>query len=440
VASGAHDALRQHGALQRSQNAPSPPRGDDARGPAERMLPHRSNHLPASAPAPRAADERTGSARAWQRRMQEQQALLDHARDAIVLHGLDGCIEYWNGGAERLFGYDRNAAIGRTFAELMGPGAELDHAARQQLVERGAWNGVRECVDARGQMLSVERRCTLMPIGEAQTPTVVAIDTDVTERRRAEKEIVLLNNLLEQRIRSRTAQLEESNEALRGLAYSIAHDLRAPLASVDVFSEQLQQRAQGLDERSAHYLQRVRAGVQLMSELTNGLLALANLSNAPLLHHSVDLSALAAAAVERLREHEPRRAVTVTIHETPRTEGDVRLLTDVMENLLGNAWKFTSRTDRACIEFGADPAADGGCRYWVRDNGAGFDPAYAYKLFKPFQRLHTVDEFSGTGIGLAIVRKIVARHGGRIWAESPPGGGAVFSFTLGGPLAGAPRP
>jgi PAS domain S-box-containing protein len=376
--------------------------------------------------------ESAASVGSWQRRAQEQAMLLDLARDAIILLGFDGIIRSWSGGAERLFGFGRLEAIGRTLGDLMGPGAALDTEAQQQLARRGSWRGVVECIDARGQVLSVDRRCTVMPMGDDQAPTIVAIDTDVTERRRAEKEIVLLNNLLEQRIRQRTAQLEESSEDLRGVAYSLAHDLRAPLASVEVFSRELQQRAQGLDDRSRHYLQRVRAGIALMSDLTSGLLALANLSSAPLLHHSVDLSALAMAAVQRLREQQPQRQVTVAIEETPRATGDVRLLTDLMENLVGNAWKFTSRTNDARIEFGAEVAADGRCRYHVRDNGAGFDPAYAYKLFKPFQRLHTPDEFAGTGIGLAIVRKIVARHGGQIWAESRPDAGAVFTFTLGG--------
>jgi PAS domain S-box-containing protein len=376
--------------------------------------------------------ESAASVGSWQRRAQEQAMLLDLARDAIILLGFDGIIRSWSGGAERLFGFGRLEAIGRTLGDLMGPGAALDADAQQQLAQRGSWRGVVECIDARGQVLSVDRRCTVMPMGDDQVPTIVAIDTDITERRRAEKEIVLLNNLLEQRIRHRTAQLEESSEDLRGVAYSLAHDLRAPLASVEVFSRELQQRARGLDDRSRHYLHRVRAGIALMSDLTSGLLALANLSSAPLLHHSVDLSALATAAVQRLREQEPQRQVTVAIEETPRATGDVRLLTDLMENLVGNAWKFTSRTNHARIEFGAEVAADGRCHYRVRDNGAGFDPAYAYKLFKPFQRLHTPDEFAGTGIGLAIVRKIVARHGGQIWAESRPGAGAAFTFTLGG--------
>lgn len=406
------------------------------------MVSTSSDGRPAATAAAPAAGHSDADPLFWQRRALEQAALLDHARDAIVLHGFDGRIQYWNGGAERMFGFSREAALGRTFAELMGPGAGLPAAAERELTARGSWLGVLECVDARGQVLTVERRCTVMAVGHEQVPTVLAVDTDITERRRAEKEIVLLNNLLEQRIRSRTAQLEASNEDLRGLAYSIAHDLRAPLSSLNVFSRELEQRARGLDDKSQHYLRRIRAGVQLMTELTGGLLALADLSNAPLLRHSVDLSSLAAAAIDRLREREPGRAVTVKILPTRRAQGDVRLLTDVMENLLGNAWKFTSARRDACIEFGGEWTDDGRYRYWVRDNGAGFDPAYAYKLFKPFQRLHAAGDFAGTGIGLAIVRKIVARHGGEVWAESARGEGAAFSFTLGelGPIATASGP
>jgi PAS domain S-box-containing protein len=254
---------------------------------------------------------------------------------------------------------------------------------------------------------------------------------DATERRRAEKEIVLLNNVLEQRIRKRTAELEESNEDLRDFAYSLAHDLRAPLSSIDGFSAQLELRlAAQLDEKSRHYLTRVRAGVKLMADLTDALLALADLSNTQLMHQTVDLSAVARAVVERLRERDPGRNVRVTVEETLRAEGDVRLLTDVMENLLGNAWKFTSRMPAAEIVFGGVAWPNGSYLYHVKDNGAGFDPAYAYKLFGPFQRLHTANEFEGTGIGLAMVRKIVSRHGGRVWAESLPGEGASFYFTL----------
>lgn len=263
------------------------------------------------------------------------------------------------------------------------------------------------------------------------TPLLLDQVQDLTERRRAEKEIVLLNNLLEQRIRRRTAELEESNEDLRDFAYSLAHDLRGPLASIDGFSAQLEHQLKDhLDTRASHYLRRVRAGVQMMSELTDGLLALADVSRTELQHQTVDLSEIAATIVERMREHHPQRDVVVEIEPTPNAQGDKRLLTDVMENLLGNAWKFSSHQPVARIQFSARHADSGWC-YCLKDNGAGFDPAYKSKLFTPFQRLHTVAEFEGTGIGLAMVRKIISRHGGRIWAESQPGQGASFYFTLG---------
>jgi PAS domain S-box-containing protein len=370
-------------------------------------------------------------ARLSQRRLREQSELLDQARDAIVVHDLNRTIRYWNKGAERMFGFRREQAVGQTFESLMGPGATLSPPATAELLTKGAWTGELDCIDAQHRMIVVERRCTVMLNSDGAPTAVLAVNTDVTERRRAEKEIVLLNNVLEQRIRKRTAELEESNEDLRDFAYSLAHDLRAPLASIDGFSAQLELRlAPQLDDKARHYLKRVRAGVKLMADLTDALLALADLSNTQLLHQNVDLSAIARSIVERVREQEPDRRVEVLIEDTPRAQGDVRLLTDVMENLLGNAWKFTSRTQHARIVFGGQSWPNGSYLYHVKDNGAGFDPAYAYKLFGPFQRLHTTAEFEGTGIGLAMVRKIVSRHGGRVWAESQPGEGASFYFTL----------
>lgn len=372
------------------------------------------------------------AARATTRRQLDQQnELLDQSRDAVVVHSLDGVLRYWNLGAQRMFGFTREQAIGQTFESLMGPGAALTDSAAAKLIAQGEWVGELGCVDASGRMLIVERRCTVVPGDQGEAAAVLTVNSDVTERRRAEKEIVLLNNVLEQRIRNRTAELEESNEDLRDFAYSLAHDLRAPLASIDGFSAQLELRLVGLlDDKSRHYLRRVRAGVKTMSDLTDALLALADLSNTQLVHQNVDLSALAAGIVERLREHEPGRHVTLSIDDTQQAQGDVRLLTDVLENLLGNAWKFTSQLPRAAIEFGGQSWPNGSYLYHVKDNGVGFDPAYGYKLFGPFQRLHTTAEFEGTGIGLAMVRKIVSRHGGRVWAESMPGEGASFYFTL----------
>jgi light-regulated signal transduction histidine kinase (bacteriophytochrome) len=217
--------------------------------------------------------------------------------------------------------------------------------------------------------------------------------------------------------------------------------LRAPLASIDGFSARLEQRlSDHPDETNRHYLQRIRAGVKVMADFTDALLALADLAHTELRRLPVDLSALARGITGRLREQQPWRDVSVEVFDTPPADGDPRLLAAVMENLIGNAWKFTSRTAAARIVFGSETGASGACLYHVKDTGAGFDPAYAHKLFGPFQRLHTTSEFAGTGIGLAMVRKIVSRHGGHIWAESLPGAGASFYFTLNEETVVPPRP
>lgn len=357
--------------------------------------------------------------------------LLEVAVEALVVLDPQACITFWNSGARRLFGYTREQAAGRAIAELLGPGAALRNDVMHQLAAHREWSGELFCAAADGRLVQVTCRCAAGMDARGGIASVFCALTDVTEQRRAEKEIVLLHNVMEQRIRRRTAELEKSNEDLREFAYSLAHDLRAPLASIDGFSAQLESRLAGtLDDRNAHYLRRVRASVKLMADLTDGLLALADIANAEFLHQRVDLASIARSVAERLRESQPARDVSIEVHDTPPANGDVRLLTVVLQNLMGNAWKFTGRTAAARIEFGWTAAPQGGFAFHVKDNGAGFDPAYSYKLFGPFQRLHAAHEFEGTGIGLAIVRKIVSRHGGRVWAESRPGEGASFYFTL----------
>ena len=255
---------------------------------------------------------------------------------------------------------------------------------------------------------------------------------DVTERIAAQQEILRLNAELEERVKQRTAQLQAANKELEAFSYSIAHDLRAPLSSIDGFSLMLEQTAgKDLAERCQHYLSRIRAGVKQMGELTDGLLSLTNLSRASLRGEEVDLAALARAAVASCHERSPRRDADIVIAPALPASGDPRLLAQVMGNLVGNAWKFTGKRERARIEVGSLQGEAGGLVYFVRDNGAGFDMAYASRMFEAFQRMHSPADFEGTGIGLAIVHKIVARHGGRIWAESAPERGATFYFTLG---------
>jgi len=266
---------------------------------------------------------------------------------------------------------------------------------------------------------------------------------DITESKRAAEDarlmaeqltgtVLRLNAELEERVKQRTAQLELANKELEAFSYSIAHDLRAPLSSIYGFSKMLEQAAGGdLPEPARHYLSRIQAGVRQMGELTDGLLSLANLSRAELLGETVDLAALARAAVASCRERWPHRVADVEIAPALPVRGDSRLLSQVMGNLVGNAWKFTAKKDRARIEVGSMPGADGSPIFFVRDNGAGFDMTHASRMFDAFQRMHSLAEFEGTGIGLAIVHRVVTRHGGRIWAYAAPQQGATFLFTLG---------
>jgi signal transduction histidine kinase len=231
-------------------------------------------------------------------------------------------------------------------------------------------------------------------------------------------------------------ELEGTNRELEAFSYSVSHDLRAPLRTIDGFSQILQEDYEGaLDDEGIDYLGRVRAASRHMATLIDDLLNLSRVGRRPLRREPVDLARLAAGIIGDLRVSEPGREVEFVAGENIVAWGDVSLLKVALENLLGNAWKFTAREEEARIEFGADREPGPGSLspvYYVRDNGAGFDQAYADKLFGAFQRLHGQDEFEGTGIGLATVARIVHRHGGRVWAEGRVGGGATFYFTLAG--------
>jgi signal transduction histidine kinase len=212
------------------------------------------------------------------------------------------------------------------------------------------------------------------------------------------------------------------------------------LRTIDGFSRILQEDyADRLDEEGEDYLGRVRAASKHMDTLIEDLLDLSRVSRGPLRREVIDLSPMARDIVKKLERSHPERRVKFVAQEGVVAFGDSNLLAVALENLLGNAWKFTSKRDEATIEFGAVPHDSGGVAYYVRDDGAGFDPRYADKLFGAFQRLHGSEEFEGTGIGLATVARIVHRHGGRVWAESEIGEGATFCFTLGGRQGGSPR-
>lgn len=249
-------------------------------------------------------------------------------------------------------------------------------------------------------------------------------------RRQAEESLNKLNEELEWRVAERTHQVEAANRELESFSYSVSHDLRAPLRSIQGFSQILLKRyAERLDETGKDYLDRVRRASQRMGELIDDLLQLARISRGALRRQETDLSDIARAVVEELRRNEPERRVLCDIQEGMRAFGDAGLMRVVLDNLIGNAWKFTRYTSDAQIVVGSGNR-DGEMVYFVRDNGAGFDSAYSKKLFQAFQRLHLESEFEGTGIGLATVQRVIARHKGRVWAEGEPGNGATFWFIV----------
>ena len=260
---------------------------------------------------------------------------------------------------------------------------------------------------------------------------MIGTHLDITARKTAEAELAQLAVELEDRIAARTEQLETANQELEAFAYSVSHDLRAPLRAIEGFSAVVMEDARDrLEGSEIGYLQRVRDAAQRMASLIDDLLALSRATRADLARERVDVSALAQSIVEELREAEPARTVDVVVTPGIEADADPVLLRAILFNLLGNAWKFTGRHARALIEVGCAEDGEGERVYFVRDDGAGFDPGQARHVFGAFQRFHTPDQFEGSGIGLATVQRLVAKHGGRVWAEAEVEKGATFFFTL----------
>ncbi len=325
--------------------------------------------------------------------------------------------EYRGGGWRRAFHADDLVALERFIARSMDTRQTFEAELR-------LW----QAATAQYRIVSLKPVAVLDEHGNLRE--WIGTVTDIDDRRRAEDEVYRLNVELEGRVRERTQKLEEANSELEAFSYSVSHDLRAPLRAIDGFSQTLLlEYGDKVEEKMRGYLNRIKAGASRMGQLIEDLLSLSRISRLELKRQEVDVSAIAQQVLQELQQREPERQVNTSVWDGVEVRADPRLLRVALENLLGNAWKFTSKIKDARVEFGMMQEGERRVLF-VRDNGAGFDMAYSDKLFGPFQRLHGMHEFAGTGIGLATVHRIVTRHGGRIWCQAAPDKGATFFFTL----------
>ncbi|HMI93760.1 MAG TPA: PAS domain S-box protein [Polyangiales bacterium] len=367
-----------------------------------------------------AANARNASLKSDEQRFQLA-AIVEFSGDAIIASTLDGLIQSFNKAAERLFGYDEAEVIGRPLSLLLPAGHEAEEPVLVARLARGETVVPIETVRRRRDGSPVDISVTMSPIRDSRGELIGVswAARDISEWKRVQLEV----------LRAREAA-EAANRELEAFSYSVAHDLRAPLRSIDGFSNALlEDHGPELGPVAHDYLQRVQRNAKLMGQLIDALLELGRITRADISVRRVDLSELARATAERLKEFEPNRAVEFLIDDGLAEHGDSALLGAVIENLFSNAWKFTRNRSNARIEFGSTRDS-GKTIYFVRDNGAGFNMGSASRLFRVFQRLHSQEEFDGTGVGLATVHRIVQRHGGRIWAEGKVGEGASFHFTF----------
>jgi PAS domain S-box-containing protein len=333
-----------------------------------------------------------------------------------------------NEAAVRLYGYTREEFLAMTPEEVRLP--EDREPFREFLrresgtVIRGAFRHVKK----NGEAIDIEGVGHLV-VWRGRAARLVLLN-DVSERKRTQEQLKRLNRELEDRVRSRTEQLEAANQELEAFSYSVSHDLRAPVRHIDGFVKLLERELPPATDKAAHYLRTIASSSRRMATLIDDLLALSRTGRAPLEMRTVQLGQLVDEVIIDLRPDVARRRIEWRLAPLPAVRGDPSLLRVVLQNLLDNAVKYTRLKDTATVEVGALRLDDGDTAIFVRDNGVGFDMRYYDRLFGVFQRLHRADEFEGTGIGLATARRVIHRHGGRIWAEGEPGRGACFYFTV----------
>jgi len=352
---------------------------------------------------------------------------------ATVITDTSGRIQYVNPKFLEVSGYSADELIGKTPSVVKSGLTPPDvYAELWATIKSGAtWRGTLRNRRRDGTLYWEDTSISPLMGEDGRIVNFIAVKEDITQRVEAEEALCRLNAELEERIKERTVELEAANRELEAFSSSVSHDLRAPLTSIQRFAEALLERSAPVTaETSRHYLERISAAGQRMQDLIDDLLGLARITKAAISKTPVDLSGLAAEVLTEVRENDPGRPCELLVQPGIRVYGDPALLRIVLTNLLGNAWKFSCRREVTEIEVGSEPAPNGFATFYVRDHGAGFDQALVAQMFAPFRRLHSQSEFPGTGVGLAIVRRIVERHGGSITAEGKVGSGAIFRVTL----------
>jgi PAS domain S-box-containing protein len=361
-------------------------------------------------------------------------ALFDNAPIGIEELAVSGELLRVNPRFCDITGYTADELRSLRIEDITHPGdldADLGNMQRLSSGEIDSYSMEKRDVRKDGGVVWVEANRAVVRDPEGNPVLFVGAVRDITAQRDAEAEVGRLNADLETRVQRRTADLERANRNLEAFSYSVSHDLRAPLRALSGYSEALlEEYSDSLGDTGRGYAGRIQAASERMARLIDDLLQLARVSRSQMHIGLVDLSAEVAAVAGELQSVEPGRRIRITIQDGVQVTADRGLIRTVVQNLVENAWKFTARQENPTIEFGTMAADDAEICCFVRDNGAGFDPAYASKLFQPFQRLHAETDFAGTGIGLASVQRIIERHGGRIWAEGEVGVGATFYFTL----------
>ena len=354
--------------------------------------------------------------------LQHQATIIDQIHDSVISTNLEGVVVSWNRGAERLYGYSGEEAIGQHISFLIPP-SQHEYFEREIIAPLKAKGELEVEVQVLKKnrepiivllSLSLKYDKSGVPIG------MISYSIDITKSKQYEEEL-----------KHKARELAASNKELAAFSYSVSHDLRAPLRAINGFSNALaEDYSSVIDDTGKNYLQRISSGAARMGMLIDDLLMLSKVTRDEMHWEKVDLSEMAGEVVDKLRQENPNRKMEINIQPALSSFGDKRLLQIALDNLLGNAWKYTQKAEYPQCSFGAT-SQNGILVYFIKDNGAGFDMTYADKLFGAFQRLHSSSEFEGTGVGLATVQRIIRRHGGKIWAEAKVGEGATFYFTLG---------